>query len=176
MALAPTPLARASSEKACFHPSKPPGPLPHCAACAEPPIVASSSKTVSAAPARCPALIIHLSRRGTKGRGLIPPVPVFETHKLRTTAFARSVRAFARPSRLFRTASPRQPPLRRQHGAHLAYRLRLHRAIECHKTNMRGRGTADDGSFDLERTCGASGGQVAQGDLGRIDRQFAGMV
>src|SRR5690348_18290944 len=59
------------------------------------------------------------------------------------------------------------------------YTLSLHDALpifECHKTNMWERGTIDDGSVYPERTNGASGRQVAQGDLGRIDRQPARMV
>src|SRR3984957_12868715 len=61
MAAPPTPLALASPLNACFQASKPPGPLPHCAASADPPDHATTATIANAAATNCLPLIIENS-------------------------------------------------------------------------------------------------------------------
>src|SRR6202030_4326080 len=58
-AVPPTPLALASPPNCCFQDSKPPGPLPHCAASADPPVHAATATTANTAATTCLPLIIE---------------------------------------------------------------------------------------------------------------------
>src|SRR5580704_3752043 len=73
MPVAPTPLLLASSANCCFQASKPPGPLPHCAALAFAPSDVNIASAANVAVANCLPLVIQNSLQNSWRRPRLVP-------------------------------------------------------------------------------------------------------